>query len=82
MHSFINLLFLIKNRRTYIYIFVNIRGMGSIVRRTHGYKFKRPDLESLRKLAKMLTSPHHFQKRYGHLLSILRTEVDGGLLNT
>jgi len=56
--------------------------MGIIVRRTHGYKFKKPDLESLRKLAKMLTSPDHFRKRYGHLLSILRTDVDEGLLNT
>ena len=56
--------------------------MGSIVRRTHGYKFKRPNLESLRKPAKMLTSPDHFRKRYGHLLSILRTDVDEGLLNT
>ena len=82
MHSFINFLFLIKNRRTYINFFANIRGMGSIVRRTHKYKFKRPDLESLRKLAKMVTSPDHFRKRYGHLLSILRTDVDEGLINT
>jgi len=61
MHSFINFLFLIKDRRTYINFFVNIRGMGSIVRRTHGYKFKKPDLESLRKLAKMLTSLDIFE---------------------
>ena len=56
--------------------------MGSVVRRTHGYKFKKPDLRSLRKLAKMLTSPDHFLRRYGHLLSILKTDVDEGLLNT
>jgi len=30
----------------------------------------------------MLTSLDHFRKRYGHLLSILKTDVDGGLLNT
>ena len=56
--------------------------MGSVARRTHGYKFKKLDLESLRKLAKMLTSPDHFQEQYGHLLSILKTDVDEGLLNT
>jgi len=52
------------------------------VRRTHGYKFKKPNLESLRNLARRLTDPEHFRKRYGFLLCILRTDVDEGLLNT
>jgi len=81
MHSFINFIFHQKSEDLYK-LFVNIIGMGSVVRRTHGYKFKKPDFESLRKLAKMLTSPDHFRKRYGYLLNILKTDVDEGLLNT
>jgi len=56
--------------------------MEGVVRRTHRYEFKKPDLENLRKLGKMLKSPYHFRKRYGYMLSILKTDVDEGLLNT
>jgi len=56
--------------------------MEGVVRRTHGYKFKRPDLESFRKLARRLTDPEHFQKRFGFLIRILKTDVDERLLNT
>ncbi|AES70065.1 hypothetical protein MTR_3g047220 [Medicago truncatula] len=59
--------------------------MEVVGRRTHGYKFKAPDaesLESLRSLTKMLKSPGHFQDRYGNLLDILKTKVDVMLLNT
>ena len=56
--------------------------MEGVVRITNGYKFKKPDLESLRKLARRLTDPEHFQKRYGFLLRILRTDVDVEILNT
>ena len=56
--------------------------MEGAIRRTRRYEFKKPDLESLRKLADMLKNPGHFRKRYGYLLNILRTNVDEGLLNT
>jgi len=56
--------------------------MEGVVRITNGYKFKKPDLESLRKLARKWTDLEHFRKRYGFLLRILRTDVDEGLLNT
>jgi len=56
--------------------------MEGVVRRAHGYKFKKPNLESLRKLARRLTGLEHFQKRYRFLLRILRTYVDEGFLNT
>jgi len=56
--------------------------MEGAIRRTHRYEFKKPDLESLRKLAEMLKDPGHFRKRYGYLLNILKTNVDEGLLNT
>ncbi|AES86519.1 hypothetical protein MTR_4g009470 [Medicago truncatula] len=59
--------------------------MEVVGRRTHGYKFKVPDaesLESLRSLTKMLKNPGHFQDRYGNLLDILKTKVDVMLLNT
>jgi len=56
--------------------------MEGVVRRTHGYKVKKPDLESLRRLARRLTDPEHFRKRYGFLLRILRTDVDEGPFNT
>lgn len=59
--------------------------MEVVGRRTHGYKFKVPDaesLESLRSLTKMLKDPGHFQNQYGNLLDILKTKVDIVLLNT
>lgn len=52
------------------------------VRKTHRYEFKKPDLESLRKLARRLEDPDHFRGRYGCLVDILMTKVDEGLLNT
>lgn len=56
--------------------------MQSVVRKTHRYKFKKPDLESLRKLGKRLKNLGHFRNRYGRLLDILKTDVDEGLINT
>jgi hypothetical protein len=56
--------------------------MEGVGRRTHGYKFKSPDVESLKSLTKMLKDPDRFQERYGNLLDILRTKVDVVLLNT
>jgi len=83
MHTCIHKLSFFHQRSEDLYkLFVNIIAMGSVVRRTHGYKFKKQDLESLRKLAKMLTSPDHLRKWYGYLLNILKTDVDEGLLNT
>jgi hypothetical protein len=52
------------------------------LRRTHRYEFKKPDLESLRKLARRLRDPDHFRGRYGNLMDILMEKVDEGLLNT
>jgi len=82
IHSWTFFFFIKKSEDLYKFFCKHQRGMGSVIWRTHGYKFKKPDLEGLRKLAKMLTSPDHFQRRYGHLLSILKTDVDEGLLNT
>jgi hypothetical protein len=56
--------------------------MESVGRRTHGYKFKSPDTESLKSLTKMVKDPDYFQKQYGNLLDVLRTKVDVVLLNT
>ena len=52
------------------------------VRRTHRYEFKKPDLESLRRLPRKLRDPDHFRNRYGCLMDILMVKVDEGLLNT
>jgi len=71
-----------KNRMTYETFFLNIIGMEGVVRKTHGYKFKKPDMESLRKLARRLTDLEHIRKRYGFLLRIVKADVDEGLLNT
>ncbi|AES65812.1 hypothetical protein MTR_2g049380 [Medicago truncatula] len=56
--------------------------MENAIRRTHRYEFKKPDLESLRNLGRMVKNPEHFRNRYGYLLNILRTNVDEGLINT
>lgn len=56
--------------------------MEGVGRRTHGYKFKNPDVEGLKSLTKMLKDPDHFRERYGNLLDILKTKLDMVLLNT
>lgn len=56
--------------------------MEGVGRRTHGYKFKSPDTESLKSLTKMMKDPDYFQKQYGNLLDVLRKKVDVVLLNT
>ncbi|KAK2382708.1 hypothetical protein QL285_070225 [Trifolium repens] len=46
------------------------------------YSFKSPDLTKLRKLGSLVSDPEDFRGRYGKLLSILKTNVEEGILNT
>ncbi|XP_006593206.1 uncharacterized protein [Glycine max] len=56
--------------------------MNFTKRNTQKYNFKDPDLTNLRKLGSLVVSPDDFRKRYGNLLSILKTNVEEGILNT
>jgi hypothetical protein len=49
---------------------------------TKKYNFKSPDLTKLRKLGSLVSSPEDFRGHYGKLLSILKTNVEEGILNT
>jgi hypothetical protein len=51
-------------------------------RNTKKYSFKSPDLSRLRRLGSLVPYPKDFRKRYGKLLSILKTDVENGALNT
>jgi hypothetical protein len=51
-------------------------------RNTKKYNFKCPDLTKLRKLGSLVSDPADFRGRYGKLLSILKTNVEEGILNT
>jgi hypothetical protein len=49
---------------------------------TKKYNFKSPDLTKLRKLGSLVSDPEDFRGRHGKLLSILKTNVEEGILNT
>ena len=51
-------------------------------RNTRKYSFKSPYLLNLRKLGSLVTSPEDFRARHGNLLSILKTNVEEGILDT
>ncbi|XP_050897819.1 uncharacterized protein LOC127104691 [Lathyrus oleraceus] len=51
-------------------------------RNTKKYTFKSPDLTELKKLGSMIVSPEDFRDRYGRLVSILKTKVEDGVINT
>jgi hypothetical protein len=51
-------------------------------RNTKKYSFKSPDLTKLRKLGSLVSNPTDFRGRYGKLLSILKTNVEEGILDT
>lgn len=56
--------------------------MNPVKRSTRKYNFKSPDLLNLRKLGSLVTSPEDFRARHGKLLSILKTNVEEGILDT
>ncbi|KAK2455850.1 hypothetical protein QL285_003266 [Trifolium repens] len=56
--------------------------MDYVKRNTKRYNFKSPDLTKLRKLGSLVSSPEDFRGHYGKLLSILKTNVEEGILNT
>jgi hypothetical protein len=45
-------------------------------------KFRKLDLTNLRKLGSLVSDPEKFRGRFGRLLSILKTDVEEGVLNT
>ena len=46
------------------------------------YGFKKPDLTKMSELVPKLGDQESFRKRYGRLLGILMTNVEGGILET
>ncbi|KAK2368625.1 hypothetical protein QL285_081808 [Trifolium repens] len=56
--------------------------MDYVKRNTKRYNFKSPDLTKLRKLGSLVSSPEDFRGHYGKLLSILKTNVEEGILKT
>lgn len=56
--------------------------MDSGRRNTHQFYFKCHELKELRKLGPLVACPPDFKDRYGRLLTVLNTNVEGGVLNT
>ena len=46
------------------------------------YSFKNPDTSELRKLGALVLNSDHFKNRYGSLLSLLKIQVEKGILET
>lgn len=51
-------------------------------KKTQKYTFKSPKLEDLRRLGSLVVDIEAFNKRYGYLLSILKINMEDGLLHT
>ncbi|XP_050916117.1 uncharacterized protein LOC127131229 [Lathyrus oleraceus] len=51
-------------------------------KKTQKYTFKSPKLEDLRRLGSLVVDTEAFNKRYGYLLSILKINMEDGLLHT
>ncbi|XP_050878480.1 uncharacterized protein LOC127082285 [Lathyrus oleraceus] len=51
-------------------------------KKTQKYTFKSPKLEDLRTLGSLVVDTKAFSKRYGHFLSLLRINMEDGVLST
>jgi len=56
--------------------------MNPVTRSTRKYYFRKQDLSDFRKLGSLVTNHEEFNKCHGYLLSILKTNIEEGLLNT
>jgi len=56
--------------------------MNPVTRSNRKYYFRKLDFLNLRKLGSFVTNHEKFNKHQGYLLSILKTNVEEGLLNT
>lgn len=79
----INIIFLTKFSRNLGTFVANIRFIMDFGRKkTQKYTFKSPKLEDLRRLGSLVVDTEAFSKRYGHLLSLLKINMEDGLFST